>query len=131
MIIGVLLSSTTLYLAFRNVPFQDLAKYFTTIRYIWILPAVTATLISLLLRVARWQIIVGSFHRITFWRAFHPVMIGFMLNCVLPGRLGELARPAVLRSNEPVPFTTGLATVAMERLFDFIILTPQLVVIFI
>jgi uncharacterized protein (TIRG00374 family) len=53
-------------------------------------------------------------------------MIGFMLNCMLPGRVGELARPAVLRSQAPIPFTTGLATVGMERVFDFIILIALL-----
>ena len=122
LVIGVLISSTTLYLAFRNVPFKDLADYFTTIDYIWILPALAAAVISLVLKVIRWQIIVGTVHKITFWQAFHPVMIGIMVNCVLPGRVGEFARPIVLKSKAPVAFTTGLATVVMERIFDLIIL---------
>ena len=122
LIIGVLLSSAALYLAFRNVPFNDLANYFTTIQFVWILPALAASIVSLVLRVVRWQIIVGTIRKLTFWQAFHPVMIGFMVNCVLPGRVGEFARPAVLKSKVSVAFTTGLATVIMERIFDFIIL---------
>jgi len=46
------------------------------------------------------------------------LMIGFMINCILPGRVGEVARPAVLQKKENIPFSTGLATVAAERVFD-------------
>ena len=49
-------------------------------------------------------------------------MIGFMINCVLPGRVGELARPAILQKNNNIPFSTGLATVAAERVFDISLL---------
>jgi hypothetical protein len=49
-------------------------------------------------------------------------MIGFMINCVLPGRLGEVARPVILHKEEKVPVTTGLATVVTERVFDICIL---------
>ena len=126
LIIGLVLSSVALYLALRNVPFNDLANYFATIRYIWILPALAAAVTSLVLRAVRWQFIVGTVHKITFWQAFHPVMIGFMVNCILPGRVGELVRPAVLKSKTPVAFTTGLATLAMERIFDFIVLISVL-----
>ena len=45
-------------------------------------------------------------------------MIGFMANCVYPGRIGEIARPLLLRAKSGVPFTTGLATVGVERLLD-------------
>jgi uncharacterized protein (TIRG00374 family) len=41
-----------------------------------------------------------------------------MINCILPGRVGEVARPIILRKKESVPFTAGLATVATERVFD-------------
>jgi hypothetical protein len=50
------------------------------------------------------------------------MMIGFMINCVLPGRLGEVARPVILQKEEKIPFTTGLATVVAERVFDICIL---------
>jgi len=50
------------------------------------------------------------------------MMIGFMINCVLPGRLGEIARPIILQKKDQVPFTTGLATVAAERIFDICLL---------
>jgi uncharacterized protein (TIRG00374 family) len=121
-IVGLVLSATALYFAFRNVPVNDLLKYLTSINYLWVLPALVMVMTSFWLRAVRWRIILESSRKISVWRAFHPMMIGFMINCVLPGRLGEVARPVILQQKEQVPFTTGLATVAAERIFDICLL---------
>jgi len=120
--IGLAVSVAALYLAFRQVPFSDLMAYLKSINYFWIIPTILLALAGFMLRVYRWQLILGSSQPIGFWQAFHPLMIGFMLNCVLPGRVGEVARPIILQQKEKVPFSTGLATVAAERTFDALIL---------
>ena len=122
LLLGTAVSITTLYFAFRNVPIRELLGYLTSINYIWIIPTVVAILFAFGLRAARWRFILASSYPVGFWQAFHPLMIGFMINCVLPGRVGEFARPLVLNRKEAVPVSTGLATVAVERIFDLIIL---------
>jgi hypothetical protein len=122
MVLGVIISALTLYLAFRNVPFTDLVQYMASINYFWILPSILVIFLSFALRALRWQVILESAHKVGFWQAFHPLMIGFMINCILPLRVGEIARPAVLQKKENIPFSTGLATVAAERVFDVSIL---------
>jgi uncharacterized protein (TIRG00374 family) len=122
LVIGVTASGIALYLAFRKVPFSDLTAYLLSIDYLWIIPSALAILISFALRAFRWQIILEPARKVSFWGAFHPLMIGFMINCIIPGRAGELARPAILKKNENVPFSTGLATVAAERAFDVCLL---------
>ena len=119
---GVLLSAAAFYFAFKNVPIAELFQYLASINYFWVLPAVLVTVFSFILRAVRWQIILDSTRRIGIWQAFHPLMIGFMINCVLPGRLGEVARPVILQKEENVPFATGLATVVAERIFDIFFL---------
>ena len=119
---GVLLSAAALYFAFKNVPLAELFNYLASINYFWVLPAVLVAVLSFMLRAVRWQIILESTRRISVWRVFHPMMIGFMINCVLPGRLGEVARPVILQKKEKVPFSTGLATVVAERAFDISLL---------
>ncbi len=130
LILGIILSALALYLAFRNVPFSELIIYFASINYLWIVPAVVVIFITFAIRAYRWQIILGTAHKVGFWQAFNPMMIGFMINCVLPGRVGEVARPAVLLKKEKVPFLTGLATVAAERVFDVAILMVLFAVLF-
>jgi uncharacterized protein (TIRG00374 family) len=128
--IGLIISIVTLYLAFKNVPFAELGSYLLSINFFWVLPTAALILISFVLRAIRWQFILGSYQHIPFRHAFHPLMIGFMINCILPGRLGEVARPAILKKKENVPFTTGLATVAAERVFDMGILIILFIVLF-
>ena len=120
--IGLAVSIAALYLAFRQVPFSDLMAYLKSINYFWIIPTILLALAGFTLRVYRWQLILGSSRPVSFWQAFHPLMIGFMLNCILPGRVGEFARPIILQQKEHFPFSTGLATVAAERTFDAMIL---------
>jgi uncharacterized protein (TIRG00374 family) len=118
LLFGFLLSATGFYLAFRNVPANDIISYLADINYIWMLPSFGLVVLSFVIRVIRWQIILAPAKTIGFWSAFHPLMIAFTINCILPGRLGELARPAILMKKENVRYSTGLATVAVERAFD-------------
>ena len=122
LVAGVCISAVALYLAFRNVPVSDLLHYFGAINYAWIIPSIALALFSFVLRVYRWRIILASTQDVGFWRAFHPLMIGFMINCILPGRVGEVVRPVILKKRDRVPVSTGLATVVTERVFDIVML---------
>jgi len=115
---GIVISAVALYFSFQNVPLNELVLYIGSIRYLWIIPSTALVLLAFILRAVRWQIILSSSGKIHFFNAFHPLMIGFMINCILPGRIGEVARPVILKKRESIPFSTGLATVAIERVFD-------------
>jgi uncharacterized protein (TIRG00374 family) len=120
--IGIIISGAALVFAFKNVPMTELAAYIGKVNYLWIGPSVLLVLAAFFLRSIRWRVILGPDRELGFWKVHHPLMIGFMLNCIMPGRVGELARPAILFKHERVPFTTGLATVAAERVFDIAML---------
>lgn len=122
LLLGTLISVITLYFAFKNVPFAELLQYLAAVNYFWIIPSIMAIVLAFVLRVIRWQVILGASRPISFWESFHPLMIGFMANCVYPGRVGEIARPLILRAKSQVPFTTGLATVVAERVLDLLFL---------
>jgi uncharacterized protein (TIRG00374 family) len=109
---------------------DDLVAYIATINYWWILPTVVVIGLTFVLRAVRWSIILKDICDVTFWQAFHPTMIAFMMNCVLPGRVGELARPVLIKQQQGVPLTTGLATVAAERIFDLCILIALFATVF-
>ncbi|MBW1699104.1 MAG: flippase-like domain-containing protein [Deltaproteobacteria bacterium] len=129
LLLGIIVSAVALYLAFRNVPISELIRYLVSINYFLAIPSIAVALLSFVLRVFRWQLILASSQRVSFWRAFHPLMIGFMVNCILPGRLGEVARPVILRKLEDFPVSTGLATVAAERVFDISLLIALFTVV--
>ena len=56
---------------------------------------------------------------ICMWR---PTAIGMMINNVVPARAGELARAfALSRSTSAVPFPAAFASLAVDRLFDAVV----------
>jgi glycosyltransferase 2 family protein len=130
---GLVLSGTALYFSFKNIPLHDLVLYSRKINYYTVLPSSMVLLAGFAVRAFRWQIILKAVKHIRFSRVYHPLMIGFMLNCVLPARIGEFARPAILKKNEHLPFTTGITTIIVERVFDifFLVLFFVLLLIFI
>jgi len=130
LVIGSLLSALTLYLSFRNVPIGQLVSYLGRINYWWMVPTVALFASTFVLRTFRWQLILRNVDQIGFQQAFHPLMIGFMMNCVLPGRVGELARPVLLKQNQGISVTTGIATVAAERIFDICMLITLFALVF-
>ncbi len=70
-------------------------------------------------RVWRWQELLRPVRRkIPFRPMFSSAMIGYMTTFVVPGRLGELVRPALLSSMEKVPLGPNLGSVVADRLTD-------------
>ena len=122
LLLGGTVSAGALYLAFRNVPLGMLWRYLGAVDYRFLFLALVLVGLVLAAKALRWQVILGATRRVAFMQAFHPMIIGFMLNCILPGRLGELARPALLRQQSQVPFATGLGTVLAERILDMLTL---------
>ncbi|MBW2020771.1 MAG: flippase-like domain-containing protein [Deltaproteobacteria bacterium] len=129
LIIGLLLSGIALYVTFKNIPLLELVAYLKSVNYWWVIPSVVIALVSFLIRVVRWQLLLSPIKKTGFWRAYHPLMIGFMVNCLLPGRVGELARPAIFYKREKVSFSKVLATVGAERVFDVVMLLLFFVIV--
>ncbi len=87
-----------------------------------VLAAVVATAIFPL-RAARWVVLLEpSAPGLKFMDAWRAVAIGMMVNNVLPARAGELARAyAISRETRAVSFTSALASIALDRVFDALI----------
>ncbi len=122
--LGFALSAGALWLAVRNV---DLGDVVTVLRnsnpWLFGLCAVVATCIFPL-RARRWQTILEPVAgKIPFGPLWRSTAIGMMVNNVAPARAGEFARPFALTREVPrVPFTTALASLAVDRIFDAIVL---------
>jgi hypothetical protein len=67
--------------------------------------------------------------RLSGWRLFSPVAIGYMANNLLPARLGEFARAYVVGKRENVSKSAALATIILERVFDGLTLLLILAVV--
>lgn len=84
--------------------------------------SVCATLIFPL-RARRWRPILDPVApNLPFGPLWRSTAIGMMMNNVLPARAGEVARAYALTREAGVPFATTLASLAVDRLLDAVVL---------
>lgn len=120
--VGVLLSALFLYLALRPVSLSDLAHALRSLNWFWAVPVIGITFLSMYLRAVRWRWLVRPEGEFTAWRLFGPMMAGFGINSIFPGRLGEFARAYILARGERLSVAAVFATIVVERIFDSVIL---------
>lgn len=75
-------------------------------------------LLSYLIRALRWRILLTPLARLPYGQVRDVLLTGFMVNCLFPARIGELARALVLGRVAGVSRRGALASVGVERIFD-------------
>ena len=95
----------------------------------WYLLSCLAATATFPLRAIRWRVLLGNS---TNERRFQPywraVAIGFMANNVVPARAGEVVRAYAGTALVGVPFSTVLTSIAVERIFDGVVLVLLLAI---
>jgi glycosyltransferase 2 family protein len=122
--LGFVLSGVLLWLALRNVELGDVMRALRNANGpLFVLSAVVSTCIFPL-RAIRWRSILAPVAgAVPFGPLWRSTAIGMMVNNVVPARAGEVARAFALTREVPrVPFTTSLASLAVDRIFDAIVL---------
>lgn len=59
---------------------------------------------------------------------FKCIMFGWLLNYLIPARVGDVARGVALKTTEDAPLGVSLSTIVVERIFDMITLVLLLAV---
>jgi uncharacterized protein (TIRG00374 family) len=112
-----------LWLAFQGRDLRQIWIYAREVDPVFILLMCCSCIISHLLRAARWVILLGplSERRISLWNSFCAVMIGYLVNIVIP-RGGEVARLVSISKTEGLPWVGVLPTMFIDRLLDLALL---------
>lgn len=117
LLLGGLVSAAAIYLVFHQIDLRALGLALAGADYIYIVPSALFILIGLGARTVRWRVLLDS--RLPAGRAFNIINITYLLNGLLPFRLGELGRAYLAtRAQPPVPVFTTLSTIIVERLLD-------------
>lgn len=122
-VLGLAISAACLYFAFRNVQWADALEHARTANY-WLLLLAAACATGMFpLRARRWRTILDPVApRLPFGPLWRSTAIGMMVNNVVPLRAGELARAFALTREVPsVSFSTALASLVVDRVFDAIV----------
>ena len=126
--LGIALGIALLAFTLREVHLAEVWAVLRASDPLLFLGAVIAGTLIFPLRARRWQTILEplapGIALAPLWRS---VAIGMFVTNTVPARAGELARAYALSREEPrVPFTAAFASVAVDRVFDALIILAML-----
>ncbi|TML04872.1 MAG: flippase-like domain-containing protein [Actinobacteria bacterium] len=110
----------------RGPAWSGVADAFTAVEWQWVAAAVGLNLLSVLMRAVAWRTVIVQAApppHPSFPLVFSAFSVGLFANAVLPGRIGELARVAVLTRRMPHQqgmWARLLGTVFAHRVFDLV-----------
>lgn len=116
---GLLLAALLLYLVFRNIDREALSNALAAVSWPALAAGAAINIAHNVFRVFRWRWLLQPVREgVPFRPMFVAVILGYMTTWVLPGRVGELVRPALLSARERLPLGPCLGTVVADRLLD-------------
>lgn len=127
--IGVAVSVGALALSARSLRIDDVVDALTAANYLWLFPALAVLLIGLVLRARRWQLLFHPVSGLSLGNLFGAMNVGYMLNSLLPFRVGELGRAYVIGKVEDVGWVHALTTIVVERLLDVLLVIALLLIL--
>lgn len=120
--LGLLVSALFLYLALRGVDRHAFLEAFRGVNLAWVGAGVAATLLGHFVRAWRWQFMMLPIRRVPVGPLWSAVAISFMVNNLLPARLGELVRAWAIGRSEGVSKSAAFATIVYERVVDVFVI---------
>ncbi|MBI4338382.1 MAG: flippase-like domain-containing protein [Chloroflexi bacterium] len=127
--LGLGASAFFILLLLWRIDLRDTAQALIAANYYLVLPAIGLYFLALFFRTIRWGVMLRPLKEIGFGRLFPVMSVGYMANNLLPVRLGELVRSYYLGEREGVSKSATLATIAIERVLDGVVLLLFLVVL--
>jgi hypothetical protein len=121
--LGIAISAVFLYRAFDGIDWHSSIETARHANYFLLICSAAAATCMFPLRARRWRTILDPVApKLPFAPLWRSTAIGQMVTNVIPLRAGELARPYALTRQVPtVSFPTALASVAVDRVFDGIV----------
>ena len=115
---GLIVSGLCLWIALRRVSFGDVRTSLEHASWIWLVPTLVATYLTLAVRAVRWRYLFSEPHRVPTWESAKALNIGLMFNNILPSRAGEVPRTFALARRTGLSKVEVATTILVERLLD-------------
>lgn len=127
LVLGFIVSAGAVYMIFSQSDPQLLGEAlrtaFTQRGLLWFTAASLTTVVGLMMRAVRWRVLLSG--GLPLGRAFHILNIAYLVNGVVPLRIGELARCWLAsrpsqQGESGVPVLRSASTIIVERLLDLL-----------
>jgi uncharacterized protein (TIRG00374 family) len=118
-LLGAVVSLVAVYFVVRQMDVRQLGDAFQQARYVYLIPSAALIVLGLGARAIRWRALLSGGLPVN--RAFSILNVAYLVNGVLPLRIGEVARAYLAtRADPPVPFFKSTSTIIVERLLDLL-----------
>ena len=127
---GLVVSGVLLWWTLHDVDLGEVVAHARRARLGWLAVTVVLATLTFPIRALRWRLILRDVdgHRLPLAPLWRAVAVGFMANNLLPARAGEVARAYMANRLLPVRFTTALASIGVERVFDGLVMAGLIAV---
>jgi glycosyltransferase 2 family protein len=115
--LSVVLAAALLAFFLKGINLREIGRQVSSASGAWLSASVVLAIGTFLFRALRWTWLLRPVGRVPFYPAFVATAFGFAANN-LPGKVGEVLRPALLARSQKLPFSPLLASVLLERVFD-------------
>jgi len=122
---GVLVAAGLLAWVLHDIRWAEVSGHVARADWGFLGLAVMVATSTFLIRTWRWQLMLRGADggRLPFAPLWRAVAAGFMANNLLPARAGEFARAWIAGRQLPVRVSTALASIAVERALDGLVVT--------
>lgn len=120
-VIGLVLSILAAWIAVRGVDLDETIALVAAGQWEWLPLVIAAIGAQTVVRAERWRQLLpsaGGAAAPSLRRVLPVTLVGYLANVVLPARLGEAVRVAVISRREALPFTDSFGSIVLERVLD-------------
>lgn len=121
--LGLLVTAVALWFAFRGVSWAELGSALAQAHFGLLIGASLPTyLAQIWVRAERWRVLARGVAAVPSTAAYRATAIGFLVNNILPLRIGELVRVWWLAREIRAPAAALFGTLILERVIDMVFL---------
>lgn len=117
-VLGLALAAVLVWLFLRQADLSEVGRVLAAAHWGWVAVAAALTLTTSLQRAWRWGQLLSPLAAVPFRPRLDSILMGWTVTVVLPGRLGEVARPVLLARRTEVRASAAFGSVVLERAFD-------------
>ena len=127
--IGLLITAACAGLLLRLIPWSSTQAALKSADPVFIGLAVSCLVASLIAKTVRWRLLLPDTSGVSTPRLYRILHISFLLNNVLPARLGDVARVAMTTRQPGVRFGHVLSSLLTERVTDAVTLLAGFLIV--
>lgn len=120
-ILGIVITLATLYFALKGVNLSEVWRVVRSANLWFVILAILGIFVQNILKTIRWKIILHNPNEhANWWMIFSALMVGQLLNFVIPARAGDISRGYLVGSDGlGKSYTYG--TIVFEKIVDLLI----------